>query len=187
MVQTIFSKRRFEINWPLPINYLKALPLLSKHFSKSAGSVWNSSLSHSEELSTWQLFLWNILEIMNYTTAGTVPFSIKFKQDKKSLDRCRSSFSNQSTTSSNSSKSVSSFSSATNYSCQRSNNNNSSSKLHKSPRCFDDLNQLSKWIICIIVVNYEKYTKIANMKILQSFVQTLACIEKTSYRPAWVP
>ena len=91
---------------------------------------------------------------MNYTTAGTVPFSIKFKQDKKSLDRCRSSFSNQSTTSSNSSKSVSSFSSATNYSCQRSNNNNSSSKLHKSPRCFDDLNQLLKWIIRIIVLHY---------------------------------
>ena len=123
---------------------------------------------------------------MNYTTAGTVSFSIKLKKDKKSSDSCWSSFSNQSTTSSNSSKSVSSFSSATNYyCCQRSNNNNSSSKLHKSLRCFDDLNQLSKWIICIIVVNYEKYTKIANMKILQSFVQTLACVkyeEKSSQK-----
>ena len=106
--------------------------------------------------------MWNILEIMNYTTAGTVPFAIKLKQDTKSSESCRSSFSNQSTKSSNSSKSVSSFSSATNYSCQISNKNNSSSKLHKSPRCFDDLNQLSKWVICIIIVYHEKYIKTAN-------------------------
>ena len=102
---------------------------------------------------------------MNYTTSGTLPFTkTKLKQDKKSSESCQSSFSNQSTTSSNSSKSDSSFSSASNYSCQRINNNNSSSKLHKSPRCFDDLNQMSKWIICIIIVHYEKYIKTANME-----------------------
>ena len=110
---------------------------------------------------------------MNYTTVGTVPFSIKLKQDKKSSESCRSSFSNQSTTFSFSSKSVSSFSSAANYySGQRSNNNNSSSKLHKSPRCFDDLNHLSKWTIYIIIVNYEKYIKTAKKHQSKDYIRS---------------
>ena len=77
---------------------------------------------------------------MNFTTAGTVPFSFRKNCENNPSKHFSGSFSNKLTSFS------CSFSSPSiiyeKNSQQKDKNNNSSSTIHKSPRCFNDLSEM---------------------------------------------